>query len=294
VEVHLGPLDQGSEFVTRWHSELDSNGLMYTCQNALEYIQRTYQPNLDERIGANYYPTASQAYLCDSTDQYRLATIVNQAHGVATLADGQLELMLHRRTLSNDERGPDEPLNETTHIEPRIYLLYDSSEQVSYLSRRLFERQHYGVTKFYAMSPSILDWTSKYALSWTAANSNYSGGLPNNIHLQDLRYAYNGLGYNQGLILQLQHIAISLYMTHIYFINIKKKIIILLNCRSVNETIDLTKIFDPAVLPVNTVTETTLTANLPLSKLKKLSWTIIDEDGEVRVVNDKPTTSNGT
>ncbi|ETO05267.1 hypothetical protein RFI_32129, partial [Reticulomyxa filosa] len=275
VEVHLGPMDQGAEFVTRWRTSLDSSGVMYTCQNALEYVERTYNPNLDERLGANYYPTASQTYISDSGDDYRFATIVNQAHGVASLRSGEMELMLHRRCLSDDGRGVGEVLNETTHIEPRIFVTYDASEEVSYLSRRLHQIQHYGATKFYGLASSISSWTSKYGVSWTAISSNYSQGLPSNIHLQELRYAYNGLNYNQGLILQLQHM---------FEVGENAQ-------WSVDETINLSTIFNPNVVPVNQVTEMTLTANLPLANLHKLQWNIVDEDGNVRVVNGKKKTA---
>ncbi|ETO29479.1 Epididymis-specific alpha-mannosidase-like protein [Reticulomyxa filosa] len=300
VQVHLGPIDQGAEFITRWSTSLDSNGLMYTCQNALEYVERTYQPNLDERIGANYYPTASQAYLCDSTDKYRFATIVNQAHGVSSLVNGEIELMLHRRCLSDDHKGVDEVLNETTHIEPRIFVVYDVSEQVSYSSRRLFQRQHYGATKFYALSPSISDWTNQYGLNWTAIGGNYSSGLPNNIHLQDLRYAYSGLGASKGLILQLQHMFETdenlQWLRKTTALGSNKHMSINKNCqnRSVDETIDIEQLFDPAVLLVEEVTEMTLTANLPLSNLKKLQWIIVDENGQTKPVGKAPTPSNGT
>ncbi|ETO35260.1 hypothetical protein RFI_01799 [Reticulomyxa filosa] len=278
VEVHLGPIDQGAEFATRWSTSLDSNGILYTCQNALEYVERIYEPNLDERLGGNYFPAASQAYLSDSADEYRFATIVNQAHGVATFRNGEMELMLHRRCLSDDGRGVGQVLNETTHIEPRIFVTYDTSNEVSYLSRRLHQIQHYGATKFYGLDNSISNWTNKYGVSWTAINSSYPHGLPNNIHLQELRYAYNGLDYNQGLILQLQHM---------FEVGENPE-------WSVDETIDLSMIFNPAVISIEQATEMTLTASLPLANLHKLQWTIADEDGNVRVINRKKTLSQGT
>ena len=42
-----------------------------------------------------------------------LAVLTERAQGGASLSSGQLEVMLHRRTLFDDQRGVAEPLNET-------------------------------------------------------------------------------------------------------------------------------------------------------------------------------------
>ena len=44
----------------------------------------------------------------------QLAIVTDRSQGVASLADGQLETMLHRRTLYDDGRGVGEPMNETS------------------------------------------------------------------------------------------------------------------------------------------------------------------------------------
>jgi len=42
-----------------------------------------------------------------------LAVLIDRAQGGASLASGELEIMVHRRTLFDDWRGVAEPLNET-------------------------------------------------------------------------------------------------------------------------------------------------------------------------------------
>ena len=42
-----------------------------------------------------------------------LSVLLDRAQGGASLASGQVEVMLHRRTLFDDQRGVGEPLNET-------------------------------------------------------------------------------------------------------------------------------------------------------------------------------------
>ncbi|CAM9315202.1 unnamed protein product [Ectocarpus sp. 4 AP-2014] len=44
----------------------------------------------------------------------QLSVLTDRAQGVSSLADGELELMAHRRLLTDDQRGVGEALNETT------------------------------------------------------------------------------------------------------------------------------------------------------------------------------------
>lgn len=44
----------------------------------------------------------------------QLSVLTDRAQGVSSLADGELELMAHRRLLTEDQRGVGEALNETT------------------------------------------------------------------------------------------------------------------------------------------------------------------------------------
>ena len=49
----------------------------------------------------------------DDAAKAELAVLVDRAMGGASLASGDIELMLHRRVLEDDRRGVQEPLNET-------------------------------------------------------------------------------------------------------------------------------------------------------------------------------------
>ena len=88
VQLHLGPIDQGAEFVTRFETQLDTNYTWYTNQNALEYVKRVYNPTIDERVAGNYFPSSSQAFLTDMEHQYAFSTIVDVAHGVGSRKNG--------------------------------------------------------------------------------------------------------------------------------------------------------------------------------------------------------------
>jgi hypothetical protein len=56
------------------------------------------------------------AYLRDSSSQFTVLT--DRSQGGASLANGALEIMVHRRILKDDARGVGEPLNETDSITP--------------------------------------------------------------------------------------------------------------------------------------------------------------------------------
>lgn len=48
------------------------------------------------------------------TNHDQLSVLTDRAQGCSSLADGELELMAHRRILTEDQRGVGEALNETT------------------------------------------------------------------------------------------------------------------------------------------------------------------------------------
>ena len=66
-------------------------------------------------MAGNYYPANAAAFIRDS--QVQLSLVVDRSVGVASLATGSLEVMVHRRLLADDSRGVGEPLDE-----------YDSSD----------------------------------------------------------------------------------------------------------------------------------------------------------------------
>jgi hypothetical protein len=238
----------------------------------VEYVGRTYNPYLDERIAANYYPCSSQSYFSDSEDSVRFSTIVNQAHGVGSTFDGGYELMLQRRCLSDDSRGVGEVLNTSDHTEPELYVMMDDAQEVAFLNRRLNLLQQFDTSRFYALTNSMQTWSSMYRTNRTfmAQGPYYQEGLPRNIHLFTMRYGYSGSGEEStGLVYQLQNMfQVNESTTY-----------------SVPVTVNVSSIIDPSIVMVTNMTEMTLVANLPLADLHRLPWNVQDKDGKVRRVN---------
>ena len=113
-------IQDGKEVVTRFSTSIQSAGELLTDSNGREMLhrQRNFRPtwNLSqtEPVAGNYFPINAAAAIRDSEAQ--LTVLVDSSVGGASLADGQLEIMLHRRILQDDSRGVSEPLNETSCI----------------------------------------------------------------------------------------------------------------------------------------------------------------------------------
>lgn len=121
VEWTVGPIpfedSLGREVVVRYATDLNSIETFYTDANGRAMVprRRNYRPswdlNVTEDVAGNYYPVTAAAFIEDEHTQF--AVITDRAQGAASLADGELELMVHRRTLVDDRRGVNEALNET-------------------------------------------------------------------------------------------------------------------------------------------------------------------------------------
>lgn len=127
----------GKEIITRFNSDIKSEGIFYTDSNGREMIKRlkdhrdTWRVKLQEHTAGNYYPVTTKIALED--EHARMAILTDRAQGGSSLADGSLELMIHRRLLHDDAFGVDESLNETAYGKGLVargthYLLLGSSQ----------------------------------------------------------------------------------------------------------------------------------------------------------------------
>lgn len=133
VEYTVGPIPQenfeggssylqGKEVVLRYNTSLSTKGVFYADSNAREMVQRVYNqrgpayPNpypITEPAAGNYYPVNALLALEDTNANVGFSVAVDRSVGGASLADGELELMVHRRTEDDDSRGVGQPMNET-------------------------------------------------------------------------------------------------------------------------------------------------------------------------------------
>ena len=119
LEWTVGPVDVSDgvskEVFTKYTTDVMSASVYYTDSNSRDFQRRvrdqrpSFNRTLDDPIASNYYPLTSAAYLQDEHSLF--AVLVDRAEGAASLQDGNLEVMLHRRLLC--PCGFDENLNET-------------------------------------------------------------------------------------------------------------------------------------------------------------------------------------
>lgn len=146
------PVDDaiGKEIITRFASEISSNGKFYTDSNGREMLERErnqrehFEPDMSEAISGNYYPVTAQISLQD--DKKRLTLLNDRSQGGASLADGELELMLHRRLLNDDAFGVGEALNEEQYgtgliARGKIYLILDAAAENPKTAERLVQHE---------------------------------------------------------------------------------------------------------------------------------------------------------
>ncbi|CAB0014713.1 unnamed protein product [Nesidiocoris tenuis] len=117
------PIDEkgfGKEVVIRYHvKDLHNNGEFLTDSNGREMLKRTlnYRPTwnvvLEEKIAGNYYPVTTRIAIEENTNIWSIVT--DRAQGGASLEDGTMELMVHRRLTHDDAFGVGEALNETAY-----------------------------------------------------------------------------------------------------------------------------------------------------------------------------------
>jgi hypothetical protein len=122
-EVYLNDLpndDHGREVTINWKSyDIKNNGTFWTDSNGLEMQKRilNYRPdfNLSSRfnVTTNYYPINSAISIIDPKSSFKLTVLNDRSQGGSSLEDGEIELMQNRRIFKDDNKGVEEPMNET-------------------------------------------------------------------------------------------------------------------------------------------------------------------------------------
>ncbi|XP_037957691.1 lysosomal alpha-mannosidase isoform X2 [Teleopsis dalmanni] len=191
------PIDDGvgKEIITRFNSDIQSEGIFYTDSNGREMLKRlrdhrdTWRVKLLEHTAGNYYPITTKIALED--ENARLAILTDRAQGGSSMGDGSLELMIHRRLLHDDAFGVDESLNETAFGQGLVargthYLILGNSQLDQSPTTQLLERftqleKLLPTWKFFsdATNSSYDDWR----LNYTNIFSGISLSLPRNIHI---------------------------------------------------------------------------------------------------------------
>ncbi|XP_037084012.1 lysosomal alpha-mannosidase-like [Pollicipes pollicipes] len=211
VEWMVGPIpiEDGvaKEVISRFSSAVNSTDTFYTDSNGRQMMKRrrnhrdTWTLNVTEPVAGNYFPVNSRIFIKDADSQ--LTVLTDRSQGGSSLASGQLELMLHRRTVQDDAFGVGEPLNETEFgvglvVRGRHWVVVSDPADAPKLHRDLAEQMFMAPQLSFAaadfMTPEM--WSSaKVIKQFTGMQP-----LPANVHLLTLEmYKPN------QLLIRLEH-----------------------------------------------------------------------------------------
>jgi alpha-mannosidase len=275
------PNNWGKEVIVQYSSALASQGTFFTDSNGKEMVKRVYNKRgstypesykISEPVAGNYYPVNALMSLDDGANELSILTDVSM--GGASLADGQLEFMVHRRIQDDDSRGVQEPLNETmcgcndigadpgkmgAHghegdggcecagltMRGVHWLVFDKVEAAHETRRALSELINFPATL--AIAPKDVRYGGDY--------SALGKDLPPNIKLVTLTNNY--AAHNDGKLM--------LRLSHLYEAGEHPTL-------AQPVTVNLSEVFNKANLKITGATETTLTGNQPISSIKPFKW----------------------
>ncbi|XP_041853892.1 alpha-mannosidase 2x [Melanotaenia boesemani] len=109
------------ELSMRLVTGIQSGDVFYTDLNAFQIQPRRYYQKLP--LQGNFYPMSSQAYIQDG--YHRLTLHTAQALGVTSLESGQLEVIMDRRLMQDDNRGLGQGLKDNKRTANRFRLLLE-------------------------------------------------------------------------------------------------------------------------------------------------------------------------
>ncbi|XP_061514028.1 lysosomal alpha-mannosidase-like [Anopheles gambiae] len=201
LEWLVGPIpiddSKGKEIISRFESDIKSEGTFWTDSNGREMLRRvrnhrdTWELELSEPVPGNYYPVTAKITIED--EGHRLSVLNDRAQGGSSLADGQLELMVHRRLLRDDRFGVGEALNETQFNNGLVargkhWLMFGCSpitnaDTPTQAAKERFLQNKVHLPSWVFVAPST-DFTFDQYLTEFVQNFTFlSESLPPNVHL---------------------------------------------------------------------------------------------------------------
>jgi hypothetical protein len=269
------PIDDGvgKEPIVRYTTSIQSDGVFYSDSNGREMQRRQRDHrdmwNLDmssNNISRNYFPVNAVATMKDSLAQ--VSVILDRSEGMSSLVDGQLEFMLHRRLVCDDNKGAGESLNEVgpdgkglkmrgSHI-LMISTPQGASQDAKTLQALVFAEPLLVFSKASKVKPvSSSDDVSFVSKKSEVTKFSFLGkDLPSSLSLVTLQ----DLGSNQLLI----------RIGHLYEANEDKNL-------SHPVAVDLQTIFPN--FKIKNITEMQLSGVKPKKDVKRLDWGIASSQG---------------
>ncbi|XP_063898600.1 lysosomal alpha-mannosidase [Helicoverpa armigera] len=124
LEWVVGPIpigtDLGKEVVSMLSTNISSNGEFFTDSNSRQMMRRTCwnetaSQQQKKPVAACYYPVTSRICIHSMNTSIEMCVLVDRTQGGTSYNDGEMELMVHRRLLTDDGFGLEETLNEEAY-----------------------------------------------------------------------------------------------------------------------------------------------------------------------------------
>lgn len=270
VEFTIGPIPSddgiGKEVIARMTTNMATDKVFYTDSNGRDFLKRVRDYREDwnltvaQPVAGNYYPITLGAFIMDKKSEF--SVLVDCAVGGASIKDGEVELMLHRRILY-DNGGPVDTLNETVCTEDKCeglsvrgsYYMSINLLGTGALWRRTTGQEVYSPLLLAFTKENMEDWKTSHLLKATSMSSNYS--LPLNVALITLQELDDG--------------SVLLRLAHLYEAGEHAEY-------STMAQVELKKIFSGKM--IKEIKETNLSANQDKWEMRRLKWNVEGENGE--------------
>ncbi|KAJ6252865.1 alpha-mannosidase [Anaeramoeba flamelloides] len=210
IELHCGPnLPGNKEYITRFETDIENKKILYTKNNGLETGKREYLDLDTQAIPANYHPFPSAAWIngtnTNTKNEEEILLIAERAHGAGSINEGQIEVMVARRTLQDDGFGLGMPLVDTTEFKTKLWLSIDThysnknKRQAAATILPLFSDNLHMSSSYPVISKSS-EWSTKFLTE----KSELCITLPGYIHILTISKTFDQ--QSKG-ILRIQHLS---------------------------------------------------------------------------------------
>ncbi|XP_068622155.1 lysosomal alpha-mannosidase-like [Battus philenor] len=273
LEWIIGPIpvgnDLGKEVVSILKTNISNGGEFFTDANSRQMMKRscwneTNNHQVKKPVAACYYPVTSRICMRANNASVELCVLTDRAQGGTSYNEGEVELMVHRRLLTDDGFGLEETLNEEAFgvglvVKGKHRIMFGNyrqemdeqtfSERVSYTARKWL------MEPWLFLAPGEKINRRKWQ---NVRNKRYSAvrlhGLPRHIHIITLEPWKAG-----SVLLRLENTLESM-----------EKDTTDEGPRTTHIIVDLRKIFGQH--EVRMVRETTLAANQWLEEARQMDW----------------------
>ncbi|KAF9678599.1 hypothetical protein SADUNF_Sadunf07G0051300 [Salix dunnii] len=271
LEYTIGPIPiedgVGKEVITRMTANMATEKVFFTDSNGRDFLKRIRDHRADwslsvkQPVAGNYYPLNLGIFMMDKRSE--LSVLVDRATGGASIADGQLELMLHRRTLFDDSRGVNEALDESVCIGDECegltirgnYYLCINQVGAGAVWRRTTGQEIYTPLIAAFTQEKEETWKASHVATGTAMDPDYS--LPLNVALITLQELDDG--------------SVLLRLAHLYEAGEDA-------AYSTLAKVELKKMFNGKA--IRELKEMSLSSNQEKSEMKKMTWKVEGDSGE--------------